>query len=165
MDERNDYNSIPIQTEIKSLNTMNINEIKPNPNNPRKINKEDFDKLRKSINEDPSLLQAKPLILDENNVILGGNQRYRACLELGIQDVPVIVMRDLTEKQKQKILVLDNTHFGTWDMDMLANEDWQLEDLNDWGMNVNFLVPTIEEPKSIDNTKKGKVCPNCGISL
>ena len=144
---------------------MNINEIKPNPKNPRKIDVEEFAKLRKSISEDPTLLQAKPLILDENNVILGGNQRYRVCLELGIQDVPVIVMRDLTEKQKKKILVLDNTHFGTWDMDMIANEDWELEDLSNWGMNVNFLVPTIEEPKSIDNTKKGKVCPNCGISL
>lgn len=144
---------------------MNINEIKPNPNNPRKINTEDFAKLRKSISEDSSLLQAKPLILDENNVILGGNQRYRVCLELGIQDVPVIVMRDLTEKQKQKILVLDNTHYGIWDMDMLANEDWQLEDLNDWGVNVDFLVPTEDEPKAIDNTKKGKSCPNCGVSL
>lgn len=50
-------------------------------------------------------------------------------------------------------------------MDMIANEDWELEDLSNWGMNVNFLVPTIEEPKSIDNTKKGKVCPNCGVSL
>ncbi len=144
---------------------MNINEIKPNPNNPRKINTEDFAKLRKSISEDQTLLQAKPLILDENNIILGGNQRYRVCLDLGIQDVPVIVMPNLTEKQKQKILVLDNTHFGTWDMDMLANEDWQLEDLSDWGVNVDFLSPTIDEPKTIDNTKGGKNCPNCGVSL
>jgi len=144
---------------------MNINEIKPNPNNPRKIDANDFAKLRKSISDDPTLLQAKPLILDENNVILGGNQRYRVCLELGIQDVPVIKMPDLTEKQKQKLLVLDNTHYGIWDMDMLANDDWKLEDLSDWGVNVDFLVPTDEEPKSIDNTKKGKVCPNCGVSL
>lgn len=144
---------------------MNINEIKPNPNNPRKIDANDFNKLVKSIQEDQSLLQAKPLILDENNVILGGNQRYRACLELGIQDVPVIVMPHLTEKQKKKLLVLDNTHYGSWDMDMLANEDWNIEDLNDWGVNVDFLIPTIEEPKSIDNTKKSKLCPNCGVSL
>lgn len=144
---------------------MNINEIKPNQNNPRKIDTNDFAKLRKSISDDPTLLQAKPLILDENNVILGGNQRYRVCLELGIQDVPVIVMPDLTEKQKKKLLVLDNTHYGIWDMDMLANDDWKLEDLSDWGVNVDFLVPTDEEPKSIDNTKKGKVCPNCGVSL
>jgi len=144
---------------------MNINEIKPNPNNPRKIDANDIAKLRKSISDDPTLLQAKPLILDENNVILGGNQRYRVCLELGIQDVPVIVMPNLTHNQKQKLLVIDNTHYGIWDMDMLANDDWKLEDLSDWGVNVDFLVPTDEEPKSIDNTKKGKVCPNCGVSL
>jgi len=144
---------------------MNINEIKPNPNNPRKIDADDFAKLVKSIQDDPKLLEAKPLIIDENNVILGGNQRYRACLELGIQDVPVIKMPNLTEREKQKLLVIDNTHYGMWDMDMLANDNWEVGDLSDWGVNVDFLVPTNEEPKSIDNTKKGKVCPNCGISL
>jgi ParB-like chromosome segregation protein Spo0J len=144
---------------------MNINEIKPNPNNPRKIDGDDFAKLVKSIQEDQKLLEAKPLIIDENNVILGGNQRYRACLELGIQDVPVIKMPNLTEKEKKKLLVIDNTHYGKWDMDMLANDGWEIGDLDEWGVNVDFLVPTNEEPKAIDNTKKGKVCPNCGLSL
>lgn len=144
---------------------MNINEIKPNPNNPRTIDSEDYAKLVKSIKDDPKLLEAKPLIIDENNVILGGNQRYLACLELGIQEVPVIKMANLTEKEKQKLLVIDNTHYGKWDMDMLANDGWEIGDLDEWGVNVDFLVPTNEEPKSIDNTKKGKVCPNCGLSL
>ena len=144
---------------------MNINEIKPNTSNPRKIDEDDFAKLVKSIKDDPKLLQAKPLIIDENNVILGGNQRYRACLELGIQDVPTIQMANLTEKEKQKLLVIDNTHYGKWDMDMLANDGWEIGELDEWGVNVDFLVPTNDEPKSIDNTKKGKVCPNCGLSL
>lgn len=144
---------------------MLITEIRPNPNNPRKIDANDFAKLVKSIKDDPKLLEAKPLIIDENNVILGGNQRFRACLELGIQDVPIIKMPNLTEKEKQKLLVIDNTHYGEWDMDMLANEDWQLEDLSDWGVNVDFLVPTIDEPKKIDNTKSGTICPNCGVPL
>jgi hypothetical protein len=144
---------------------MLIAEIKPNPNNPRKINKIEFDKLIKSIEQDPALLKAKPIILDENNVILGGHQRYRACIQLGIQDVPVIVMSDLTERQKKKLLIIDNTHNGEWDMDMLSNENWDLVDLNDWSVNLNFLSPSIEEPKSIDNTKGNKVCPNCGVSL
>jgi ParB-like chromosome segregation protein Spo0J len=144
---------------------MDINQIKPNQNNPRKINADDFAKLVKSIKDDPKLLTAKPLILDENNVILGGNQRYRACLELGIQDIPVIIMSNLTEKEKQKLLVIDNTHYGQWDMDMLANNDWELTDLDDWGVNVDFLVPTIDEPKKIDNTKNAIICPNCGVSL
>ena len=144
---------------------MNITEIKPNPSNPRKIDEDDFAKLVKSIKDDPKLLEAKPLIINENNVILGGNQRYRACLELGIQEVPTIKMANLTEKEKQKLLVIDNTHYGKWDMDMLANDGWEIGDLDEWGVNVDFLVPTIEEPKSIDNTKKGKVCPNCGLPL
>ena len=144
---------------------MNINEIKPNPSNPRKIDADDFAKLVKSIKDDPKLLEAKPLIIDENNVILGGNQRYRACLELGIQDIPVIKMANLTDQEKKKLLVIDNTHYGMWDMDILANDDWSVNDLSEWGVNVDFLIPTNEEPKAIDNTKKGTICPNCGLSL
>jgi hypothetical protein len=144
---------------------MNINEIKPNPSNPRKIDADDFAKLIKSIKDDTKLLEAKPLIIDENNIILGGNQRYRACLELGIQDVPVIKMPNLTEREKQKLLVIDNTHYGMWDMDMLANDNWEMGDLSDWGVNVDFLIPTNEEPKAIDNTKGGNNCPNCGVPL
>jgi ParB-like chromosome segregation protein Spo0J len=144
---------------------MLITDIKPNPNNPRKIDKIEFDKLVKSIKEDQKLLNAKPLIVDENNILLGGNQRYKACLELGIQDVPVIIMSNLTEKEKQKLIVIDNTHYGSWDMDMLANDNWEITELEEWGVNVDFLVPTIDEPKTIDNTKGSKVCPNCGVSL
>lgn len=144
---------------------MLITQIKPNPNNPRKIGKAEFEKLVKSIEDDPQLLNAKPIIVDENNVILGGHQRYRACIQLGIQDVPTIVMSNLTERQKKKLLVIDNTHYGEFDMDMLSNENWDLVDLNDWGVNLNFLALEIDEPKNIDNTKGGKICPNCGVSL
>lgn len=144
---------------------MNINEIKPNPNNPRKINKDDFDKLVESIKDTPKLLEALPIIIDENNIIISGHQRYKACLQLGIQDVPVKLMSNLTDKESKKLMIISNTHNGEFDMDILANDGWELADLNDWAVNVDFLVPTNEEPKSIDNTKKGKVCPNCGVSL
>lgn len=144
---------------------MDINQIRPNPSNPRKISKTEFEKLVKSIQEDQDLLEAKPIIIDENNVILAGHQRYKACLELGIQDVPVKIMANLSERKKKKLLVIDNTHNGEFDMDILANENWDLHDLADWGVNLDFFIPTIEEPQKIDNTKKGKVCPNCGISL
>ena len=144
---------------------MLIAQLKPNPNNPRKISKDEFEKLVKSIEKDPELLSAKPILIDENNIILGGHQRYRACIQLGIQDVPVIVLNNLTERQKKKLLIIDNTHNGQFDMDALANGDWQLEDLSDWSVNIDFLNPTTEEPKNIDNTKSGKICPNCGVSL
>lgn len=144
---------------------MNINEIKPNPSNPRKINKDDFDKLVESIKDTPKLLEALPIIIDENNIIISGHQRYKACLQLGIQDVPVKLMSNLTDKESKKLMIISNTHNGEFDMDILANDGWELADLNDWAVNVDFLVPTNEEPKSIDNIKKGKVCPNCGLSL
>jgi ParB-like chromosome segregation protein Spo0J len=144
---------------------MDINQIRPNPSNPRKINKNDYEKLLNSIKEDPILLNAMPIRIDENNMILAGHQRYRACLELGINDVPVIKMENLTEKQKKKLIIIDNTHYGVFDMDLLANEDWDLHDLAEWNVNLDFFIPTIEEPEKIDNTKKGKICPNCGVSL
>lgn len=144
---------------------MRIQEIKPNPNNPRKISKDEYEKLLKSIKDDPKLLNAKPIIIDENNVILGGHQRYKAFLELGIEDVPVIVMANLSERERKKLLIIDNTHNGEFDFDMLANDNWDLHDLAEWGVNLDFFIPTIEEPKEIDNTKKGKICPNCGVSL
>lgn len=144
---------------------MRIQDIKPNPNNPRKISKDEYEKLLNSIKQDPKLLNAKPIIIDENNIILGGHQRYRACLELGMQDVPVIVMANLSERERKKLLIIDNTHNGEFDMDMLANDNWDLNDLSDWGVNLDFFIPSIDEPKEIDNTKKGKTCPNCGVTL
>lgn len=144
---------------------MRIHDIKPDPKNPRKISKTEYEELVESIKEDPKLLNAKPLIIDENNVIIGGHQRYRACLELGIEDVPVIRMENLSERERKKLMVIDNTHNGEFDMDMLANEDWDIHDLAKWGVNLDFFIPTIDEPKQIDNTKKGKICPNCGVSL
>lgn len=144
---------------------MKIHDINPDPKNPRKISKTEYEELVESIKEDPKLLNAKPLIIDENNVIIGGHQRYRACLELGIEDVPVIRMENLSERERKKLMVIDNTHNGEFDMDMLANEDWDMHDLAKWGVNLDFFIPTIDEPKEIDNTKKGKICPNCGVSL
>lgn len=144
---------------------MLIIEIKPNPNNPRKISKYEYEKLLNSIKEDPTLLYAKPILIDENNVIIGGHQRYRACLELGIEDVPVIRMENLSERERKKLMIIDNTHNGEFDMDMLANDNWDIHDLADWGVNLDFFIPTIDEPEKIDNTKKGKICPNCGVSL
>ena len=72
---------------------------------------------------------------------------------------------NLTDQEKKEFIVRDNTHSGMWDFDMLANEGWELTDLDDWGVDINFLVPTRDEPKQIDNTKKGKVCPHCNLPL
>jgi hypothetical protein len=140
MDERNDYNSIPIQTEIKSLNTMNINEIKPNPNNPRIIKDDKFKKLVKSIQDFPQMLELRPIVIDENNIVLGGNMRLKACIEAGLKDVPVKQAKELTEEQKKEFIVKDNVGYGEWDWDDLAN-NWDEQLLTEWGLDIpNFEV-------------------------
>jgi DNA modification methylase len=144
MDERNDYNSIPIQTEIKSFNTMNINEIKPNPSNPRIIKDDKFKKLVKSIQDFPQMLELRPIVIDENNIVLGGNMRLKACIEAGLKDVPVKQAKQLTEEQKKEFIVKDNVGYGEWDWDDLAN-NWDEQLLTEWGLDIpNFDAIVLE---------------------
>lgn len=117
------------------MNKININKLKPNPNNPRTISKEKFDKLVNSIKEFPKMLELRPLIVDENFVVLGGNMRLKALEELGIKEVPYIQESELTEEQKKEFIIKDNLSFGQWDWDMLGNE-WDNIVLNDWGLDV-----------------------------
>ena len=80
---------------------MRIQEIKPNPNNPRIIKDDKFKKLVKSIQDFPQMLELRPIVIDENNIVLGGNMRLKACIEAGLTDVPVKQAADLTEEQKK----------------------------------------------------------------
>lgn len=118
-----------IQTETKKVS---ISFLKENPKNPRKIKKENFERLVKSIKDFPDMLQARPIVVDENFIVLGGNMRYKACKELGIDEVPIIQIKGLTEEQKGEFLIKDNKNFGDWDWEILADE-WDFEQLNDWG--------------------------------
>ena len=86
------------------------------------------------------MLELRPIVVDENNIILGGNQRFKACIEAGLKEVFIIKANDLTEEQKHEFIVKDNVGFGEWDWDILANE-WDIEKLNDWGLD----VPAIKE--------------------
>ena len=113
--------------------TENINKIKPNPKNPRIIKNDKFQKLVKSIKDFPKMLELRPIVIDENNVVLGGNMRLKACKEVGLKEVPVIYASDLTDNQKKEFIIKDNVGFGEWDFDSLANE-FELEDLDKWGM-------------------------------
>jgi hypothetical protein len=99
----------------KLIKLTAIDKIKPNPDNPRIINKKEYAKLLESIKRDPELLMVKPLVIDKNNVIVGGNQRYDVCNELGMENVPTIDASMLTPEQIQKFIVIDNTHAGDWD--------------------------------------------------
>jgi ParB-like chromosome segregation protein Spo0J len=142
---------------------MNINEIKPNPNNPRIIKDHKFKQLVKSIQDFPQMLELRPIVIDENNMVLGGNMRLKACIEAGLNDVPVIHANNLSEAQKKEFIVKDNVGYGEWEWDALANE-WNIEDLDNWGLDIPaFANNDIQETK--DNAVGGKTCPNCGVTL
>lgn len=142
---------------------MLINEIKPNPNNPRLIKDHKFKQLVKSIQDFPQMLELRPIVIDENNMVLGGNMRLKACIEAGLTDVLVIHANNLSEAQKKEFIVKDNVGYGEWEWDALANE-WNIEDLDNWGLDIPaFANNDIDQPK--DNAIGGKTCPNCGVSL
>ena len=142
---------------------MLITQIKPNPNNPRIIKDIKFKQLVKSIQDFPQMLELRPIVIDENNIVLGGNMRLKACQEAGLTDVPVVQAKDLTEEQKKEFIIKDNVSFGEHDWELLANE-WNIEDLDDWGLDIPAFANNDIEQKE-DNNKGNKVCPNCGVSL
>ena len=123
---------------------MNIKEIKPNPNNPRLIKDHKFKQLVKSIQDFPQMLELRPIVIDENNMVLGGNMRLKACIEAGLTDVPVIHANNLSEEKKKEFIVKDNVGYGEWDWDDLAN-NWDAQELTDWGLDIpNFDVNNLE---------------------
>ena len=128
---------------------MKITEIKPNPNNPRIIKDDKFKKLVKSIQGFPQMLELRPIVIDENNVVLGGNMRLKACIEAGLTDVPVKQAADLTEEQKKEFIVKDNVGYGEWDWDDLAN-NWNTDDLIEWGLDIPNFEPEVLEAEEDD---------------
>jgi ParB-like chromosome segregation protein Spo0J len=121
---------------------MKLNKIKTNPNNPRIIKDDKFKKLVKSISEFPKMLEMRPIIVDENFIVQGGNMRLKALQELKYKDIPdewVKQVSDLTEEQKKEFIIKDNVGFGEWDFDELAN-NWDEEQLIEWGLNLPIFV-------------------------
>ena len=117
------------------MQKFKISEIKLNPNNPRLIKDDKFEKLVKSIKEFPEMLDIRPIVVNSDMVILGGNMRFKACKEAGLKEIPVIVADNLTEEQQREFLIKDNTSGGEWDFEMLANE-WDVEQLEEWGLDI-----------------------------
>ena len=130
-----------------------INQIQSNIDNPRIIKSDKFKKLVNSIKEFPEMLELRPIVIDENNIILGGNMRYKACIEAGLNEIPVKIAKNLSEKQKQEFIVKDNINFGEWDWDILGN-DWSTKELTDWGLDVWQNEDDIKEPNLDDMSSK-----------
>ena len=119
---------------------VKISEIKTNPNNPRLIKDEKFEKLVKSIQEFPEMLQIRPIVVNSDMIVLGGNMRLKACKEAGLKEIPVIFAGDLTEEQQREFIIKDNVGFGEWDWEIIANE-WDAEELKEWGLDVVGFDP------------------------
>jgi DNA modification methylase len=124
---------------------VKISEVRLNPNNPRQIKDEKFKNLVQSITDFPEMLDIRPIVVNTDMVILGGNMRFRACKEAGLKQVPVIVADNLTEDQQREFLIKDNVSGGEWDWDLLANE-WDVEQLEGWGLDipVDFKAEELE---------------------
>jgi len=122
---------------------VKISEVKANPNNPRIIKDDKFAKLVQSIKDFPQMLEIRPIVVNADMVVLGGNMRLRACKEAGLKEVPIILADDLTEEQQKEFIIKDNVSGGEWDWSMLANE-WDSEELYKWGLDVPQFAPDID---------------------
>lgn len=133
---------------------VNISEVKENLENPRYIRDSKFKKLVKSIKEFPEMLEKRPIVVDENMVVLGGNMRLKACKSAGLFEVWIDKAVGWTEQQKREFVVKDNVGFGEWDWDILAN-DWNSNQLEDWGLTIPdfYLEPELSE---LTEDKKNK---------
>ena len=117
------------------MEIVDIKTVKLNENNPRIIKDDKFKKLVKSVQEFPEMLELRPIVVNKEMIILGGNMRYKACVEAGIKKIPIIIAGNLTPEQEKEFLIKDNVSGGEWDWDVLANE-WDNDKLIEWGLDV-----------------------------
>lgn len=123
---------------------IDISFIKENPDNPRFISDEQFEKLVESIKNFPKMLELRPIVVNKNMVVLGGNMRLKACQAAGLKQIPITIA-NLNEKQQQEFIVRDNLNYGDWDLPKL--KDWDNEQLKDWGVDISQLK---EIPDKVD---------------
>jgi DNA modification methylase len=126
------------------MTKVSIKDIKPNPNNPRLVKDDKFKKLVQSIKDFPQMLDIRPIVVNKDMIVLGGNMRLKACKEAGLKEIPIIKAEDLTEEQQREFIIKDNVGFGEWDWELIANE-WDTQKLNEWGLDIpDFKAEEIE---------------------
>ena len=114
---------------------VSIDTVIPNENNPRILKDDKFKKLVKSIKEFPQMLEIRPIVVNENNIVLGGNMRLEACKKAGLKEVTILKAEHLTKEQQDEFIIKDNSSFGQWDWGVLANE-WNTEQIEEWGLDI-----------------------------
>jgi len=145
---------------------VNLSQIRVNPDNPRTIDKTNMDRLIKSLQDFPEMMQLREIIVDENMMILGGNMRYLALKELNEQECIAKIVEGLNDEQKREFIIKDNAPFGQWDLDILANE-WDDVPLADWGVDTPKSwrdvsgEPPENEPEPKLEESQIVVCPKC----
>lgn len=132
-----------------NIQEVKISTIKSNPNNPRIIKDDKFAKLVQSIRDFPEMLRLRPIVVNDDMIVLGGNMRLKACKEAGLKVVPIIKASDLTEDQQREFIIKDNVGFGEWDWEMLANE-WDDAKLTDWGLDLPDMSEKVLEAEEDD---------------
>lgn len=154
-------NKAPNEVTVKTY-VEQIDKLVPMEDNPRKIGRDAYDKLKKSLQEFPEMKQLRELVVDENLQILGGNQRYYALKDLGYTDVTVKQVVGLTDKQKREFIIKDNTAAGSWDTDLLAN-NFDLDELKDWGVpDFGSIGGDEKEKEQPSGGDRQCLCPACG---
>lgn len=131
---------------------IKLSSIKANPNNPRIIKNEKFEKLKRSIEEFPEMMELRPIVIDETNTIIGGNMRFRALQDLGKKEVPnswIKKASELTEDQKKRFVITDNASFGEWEWEAIKS-DWDLNFVADWGVDIPEFEPEKVEAEEDD---------------
>jgi hypothetical protein len=139
-----------------NFRTVKLSEIKTNPNNPRLIKDDKFHKLVKSIQEFPKMLEIRPIVVNSDMIVLGGNMRLKACKEAGLKEIPIIFADDLTEDQQREFILKDNIGYGEWNWEMIANE-WDSEQLEEWGLDVPDFAPDVDYSILDDDDVEGQL--------
>ncbi len=121
-----------VNTIIKKVN---LSELKPHPDNPRKISRENMDRLVKSLQEFPEMLEIKEIVVDETMTIIGGNMRYAALKKMGREQCKAKIVTGLTEDQKREYIIKDNIALGEWEKTIIAKKYSDL-DLKTWGIDL-----------------------------
>lgn len=153
---------VTVKTYVEKIDKLIANDL-----NPRKINKKQYEALKKSLVEFPEMKQLREIVVDESLTILGGHQRIYALKELGYADVTVKQVTGLTAKQKREFIIKDNTASGEWDTDIIANQ-WDIAELENWGVpNFNFgdIQDESNDPAAKDGEGKTHTCPGCGLEF
>ena len=153
-----------IEIEVKRVK---LSEIKLNPDNPRSISIKDMDRLVKSLQEFPEMMQLREVVVDETGMILGGNMRVLALRKAGVEEATAKIVSGLTSEQKRRFVISDNGAWGAWDMSALANS-WSDLPLTEWGISIpeHWNAPIPEENKAIDEEDMADTkneCPKCGF--